>query len=91
MPQTGKKKERAPQIEDIFISKKQRCLRGVDGNYIQWNQILRDILNGMLKIIQNRSQKSDSDSENEDSEIHEESDLEMMNSNTSEKTGTSQH
>ena len=91
MLETDKKKERAPQIENKIIPKKQHCLRGVNGNYIQWNQILRDILNGMLKIIQNRTQKFDSDSESKESEIHEESDFQMMNSNTSDKTGTSQH
>ena len=47
--QTEKKKERAPQIGDEITPKNRHCLRGVDGKYIQWNEILRDILNGILK------------------------------------------
>ena len=40
--QTEKKKERAPQIGDKITPKNRHCLRGVDGKYIQWNEILRD-------------------------------------------------
>ena len=54
---------------------------------IQWNEILRDILNGKLKIIQNRTRKSESESESEEGEIDEESDFEMDNSDTSERNG----
>ena len=57
--QTEKKKERAPQIGDKITPKNRHCLRGVDGKYIQWNEILRDILNGKLKIIQNRTHKDE--------------------------------
>ena len=60
---------------------------GVDGKYIQWNEILRDILNGKLKIIQNRTRKSESESESEEGEIDEESDFEMENPDTSERNG----
>ena len=81
--QTEKKKERAPQIGD----KIRHCLRGVDGKYIQWNEILRDILIGKLKIIQNRTRKSESESESEKGEIDEESDFEMENPDTSERNG----
>ena len=58
--QTEKKKERAPQVGDKITPKNRHCLRGVDGKYIQWNEILRDILNGKLKIFQNRKHKSES-------------------------------
>ena len=77
--QTEKKKERAPQIGDKITPKNRHCLRGIDGKYIQWNEILRDILNGKLKIIQNRTRKSESESESEEGEIDEESDFEMQN------------
>ena len=75
------KKERA-RIGDKITPKNRHCLRGVDGKYIQWNEILRDILNGKLKIIQNRTRKSESESKNEEGEI-EESDFEMENPDTS--------
>ena len=85
--QTEKKKERAPQIGDKITPKNRHCLRGVDGKYIQCNEILRDILNGKLKIIQNRKDKSESESESEEGEIDEESDFEMENPDTSERNG----
>ena len=85
--QTEKKKERAPQIGDKITPKNRHCLRGVDGKYIQWNEILRDILNGKLKLIQNRKHKSESESESEEGEIDEESDIEMENPDTSERNG----
>ena len=85
--QTEKKKKRAPQIGDKITLKNQHCLQGVDGKYIQWNEILRDILNGKLKIIQNRTRKSESESESEEGEIDEESDFEMENPDTSERNG----
>ena len=85
--QTEKKKERAPQIGDKITPKNRHCLRGVDGKYIQWNEILRDILNGKLKIIQNRKHKSESESASEEGEIDAESDFEMENPDTSERNG----
>ena len=51
--QTEKKKERAPHIKDKITPMKLHCLRGVDGEYIQWNEILRNVLNGKLKVNQN--------------------------------------
>ena len=74
----------APKIGDTITPKKRHCLRGVDGKYIQWNEILRDVLNGKLKIVQ--KQRTESDSESEEGEIEdEESDFE--NHDTSEKDG----
>ena len=87
MIQIEKKKERAPQIGDKITPKNRHCLRGVDGKYIQWNEILRDILNGKLKIIQNRTRKSESKSESEEGENDKESDFEMENPDTSERNG----
>ena len=85
--QTEKEKERAPQTGDKITPKNRHCFRGVDGKYIQWNEILRDILNGKLKIIQNRTRKFESESESEEAEIDEESDFEMENPDTSERNG----
>ena len=36
----------APKIGDTITPKNRHCLKGkVDGKYIQWNEILRDVLN----------------------------------------------
>ena len=32
-------------------------LRGLDGKYGRWNEILRDILNGKLKIVQDQKKE----------------------------------
>ena len=37
----------------------------MDGKYCRWGEILRDILNGKLKIVQNQK-KNDSDTEDDD-------------------------
>ena len=85
--QTEKKKDRVPQIGGNITPKNRHCLQGVDRKYIQWNGILRDILNGMLKIIENRTRKSEPESESEEGEIDEESDFEMENPDTSGRNG----
>ena len=81
------KKEQAPQIGDKITPKNRHCVPGVDGKYIQWNEILRDILNGKLKIFQNRTRKSESESESDKGEKYEESDFEIENPDTSERDG----
>ena len=74
----------APKIGDTITPKNRHRLRGDDGKYIQWNEILIDVLNGKLKIVQN--QRNESESESEEGEIEdEESDFE--NHDTSEKDG----
>ena len=86
--QTEKKKERAPQIGDKNTPKNRHCLRGVesvDGKYIQWKEIIRDILNG--KFIQNRTRKFESELESEEGETDDESDFEMEILDTSERNG----
>ena len=45
--------------------KNRHCLRGLDGKYGRWDEILRDILIGKLKIVQNRK-KSEGETEDED-------------------------
>ena len=77
-------KKTAPKIGDTITPKNRHCLRGVDGNYIQWNEILRDVLNGKLKIVQN--QRTESDSESEEGEIEEE-ESDFENHDTSERNG----
>ena len=64
-----KTKKRALQISAEITPKNRHCLRGVDRKHIQWNEILRDILNGKLKIIQNRTRQSDTESESQYGEI----------------------
>ena len=79
-----KERKTAPKIGDTITPKNRHCLRGVDGKYIQWNEILRDVLNGKLKIIPNK--KLDSDSESEEGEIEDE-DSDFENPDTSERNG----
>ena len=79
-----KERKTAPKIGDTITPKNRHCLRGVDGKYIQWTEILGDVLNGKIKIVQ--KQRTESDSEREEGEIeYEESDFE--NHDTSEKDG----
>ena len=79
-----KERKTAPKLGDVITPKNRHCLNGVDSRYIQWNEILRDVLNGKLKIVQN--QRTESDSGSEEGEIEdEESDFE--NHDTSEKDG----
>ena len=51
--------------------KNRHCPRGLDGKYGRWNEILRDTLNGKLKIVQNRKQTA-SDTEEDDYDDDEE-------------------
>ena len=60
----------APKIGDTITPKNRHCLRGVDGKYIQWNKIMRDVLNGKLNIVQN--QRTEWDSESEEGEMNDE-------------------
>ena len=73
-------------------SEKRHCLRGVDGKYIQWNEILRDMLNGKLKITRNRTRKSHSEKESDEKEIgcQDESDSGLDNRYVRKKTNTNQ-
>ena len=70
--QTEKKNRRDTAITNVEIKPKNRhCLRGLDGKYGRWDEILRDILNGKLKIVQNRK-TSVSETEDEDDDDDEE-------------------
>ena len=78
-----KERKAAPKIGDSITPKNRHCLRGVDGKYIKWNEVLRDVLNGEMKMVPN--QRTESDSESEEGEIDDdESDFE--NHDTSKKT-----
>ena len=59
--QTEKKsrREQIPLPEKEIQPKNRHCLRWLDGKYGRWDEILRDILNGKLKIVQNRRKDGD--------------------------------
>ena len=87
--QTEKKNRRDTTITNAEITPKNRqCLRGLDGKYGRWDEILRDILNGKLKIVQNRK-TSMSETDDEDDDDDEEMPEETGNRNydTSERDG----
>ena len=67
--QTEKKlrREQIPLTDNEIQPKNRHCLLGLDGKYGRWDEILRDILNGKLKIVQNRK-KTEADTEEEDDE-----------------------
>ena len=55
------------------LSKKWHCLRGLDGKYGLWDEILRDNPDEKLKIVQNKKRgDSDTDDHDEDDEDDEE-------------------
>ena len=65
-------------------------MRGLDGKYGRWDEILRDILNGKLKIGQNRKTSiSESEDDDDDDDDDEEMPEEIGNRsyNTSEREG----
>ena len=64
-------REQIPLTDNEIQPKNRHCLRELDGKYGRWDEILRDILNGKLKIVQNRK-KTETDTEEEDNEDDEE-------------------
>ena len=87
--QKKRKPEWAPQFGDKITPKNRHCLRGVDGKYIQWNEILSDILNRKLKIIKSRTRKSDTELESKEEKIgdQDESNSGTENPDMSERNG----
>ena len=81
------RREPAPMTSGEILPKNRHCLRGLDGKYGRWDEILRDIQNGKLKIVQNR--KIDSETEDEDDDEDEEMPEETGNItyDTSERNG----
>ena len=65
--QTERKTRKEPAINTngVINPKNRHCLRGLDGKYGKWDEILRDIINAKLKIVQNR-ESTGSDTEEED-------------------------
>ena len=87
--QAEKKNMKDTALTNAEITPKNRhCLRGLDGKYGRWDEILRDILNGKLKIVQNRK-VSVSETEDEDDDDDEEMPEETGNRtyDTSERNG----
>ena len=89
MFQTEKKNRKDAALVNAEITPKNRhFLRGLDGKYGRWDEILRDILNGKLRIVKNRK-TSISESEDEDDDDDEEMPEETGNRSydTSERGG----
>ena len=65
------RKEPVTNATGEINTKNRHCLRGLDGKYGRCDEILRDILNGKLKIVQNKKRvesETDDDDEDEDDE-----------------------
>ena len=67
--QTERRMKKEPKVKTKgeINPKNRQCLRGLDGNYGRWDEILRDILNGKLTIVQNRK-ATDTETEDDDDE-----------------------
>ena len=66
-------RESAPTVSAEITPKNRHCLRGLDGKYGKWDENLRDILNGKLRIVQNKKQTEteteDEDDDDDDEEV----------------------
>ena len=69
------RREPAPKTSGETQPKNRHCLRGLDGKYGRWDEILRDILNGKFNSVQNRKRSDyeteDEEDDDEDEEIPE--------------------
>ena len=59
------RRESAPTVSAEMTPKNRHCLRGLDNKYGKRDEILRDILNGKLRIEQNKKQ-TETETEDED-------------------------
>ena len=59
------RREPIPITNNEIQPKIRHFLRGLDGKFGRWDEILRDILNGTLRIVQNR-REANTDTEEED-------------------------
>ena len=69
--------------------KNRHCIRGLDGKYSRWDEILKDILNGKLKIVPNKKRTesdTEEDDDDEDGEMPEKAGSQIVY-DTSEKDG----
>ena len=80
------RRESAPAVSAEIMPKNRHCLRGLDGKNGKWDEILRDILNGKLRIVQNKkhTETETEDGDEDDEEIPEEA---GKTYDTSEKDG----
>ena len=63
------RRESAPTVSAEITPKNRHCLRGLDGKYGKWDEILRDILNGKPRIVQNKKHtETETEDEDEDDE-----------------------
>ena len=61
------RRESAPAVSAEITPKNRHCQRGLDGKYGKWDEILRYILNGKLRIVQNKKHtKTESEDEDDD-------------------------
>ena len=60
------------------------CLRRFDGKYGKWDEIVQDILNGKFRIVQNKRTETDTENDEDDEEMPEDS---GKNYKTSERDG----
>ena len=65
------RRKSAPTVSAEITPKNQQCLQGLDGKYGKWDEILSDILNGKLRIVQNKKQ-TETETEDEDDDDEEE-------------------
>ena len=68
------RRESAPTVSAEITPKNRHCLRGLDGKYGKWDEILRDILNGNLRIVQNKKH-TETESEDEDDDDDDEEEM----------------
>ena len=84
------RKEPAMNTTGEINPKNRHCPRGLDGKYGRWDEILRDNLNGKLKIVQNKeraeSETDDDDEDEDDEEMPEETGTPIVY-DTSERNG----
>ena len=90
--QTERKARKEPAINTSgeINPKNRHCLRGLNGKYGRWDEILRDILNGKLKIVQNPKQPESEteDEDDDDEEMPEETGTPIKVYDTSERNGS---
>ena len=85
------RKEPAINTSGEINPKNRHCLRGLNGKYGRWDEILRDILNGKLKIVQNPKQpesETDDEDDDDDEEMPEETGTPTKVYDTSERNGS---
>ena len=89
--QTGRKIRKEPALHTTgeINPKNRHCIRGLDGKYSRWDEILKDTLNGKMKIVPNKKRAesdTEEDDDDEDEEMPEEAGSPVVY-DTSEKDG----